>query len=130
MNKLDDRDPGFTYKGVWSLQGNPTAEFDGTTTATYLAGSTAFLAFSGIVITIFNEYAVKFTECKYTSRNTNYCGWYHCTQWNWGHTIQLLQHRRWAADYLHGSSTTGRTIHADILPVQHSFNLSKPYTDY
>ena len=50
MNQLDDRDPGFTYKGVWSLQGNPTAEFDGTTTATYLAGSTAFLAFSGIVI--------------------------------------------------------------------------------
>ncbi|KJA18648.1 hypothetical protein HYPSUDRAFT_69725 [Hypholoma sublateritium FD-334 SS-4] len=54
---LDDRDPGFTYKGVWTLQGNPTAEFDGTTTATYVAGSTASLTFAGLQITVFGTIA-------------------------------------------------------------------------
>ncbi len=47
---LDDRDPGFTYKGVWTLQGNITSEFDGTNTATNLPGSTASLNFAGTLV--------------------------------------------------------------------------------
>lgn len=43
---LDDRDPSIIYSGGWAQAGSAN-EFDGTTTWTAVAGSTAKLTFTG-----------------------------------------------------------------------------------
>ncbi|KAH6913090.1 hypothetical protein BKA70DRAFT_712953 [Coprinopsis sp. MPI-PUGE-AT-0042] len=55
---FDDRDPAIQYMGLWSPDGNPQTEYNGTTTVTKTPGSLARVAFTGTGISVFGTIAI------------------------------------------------------------------------